>query len=94
MEMHFSAVRPLLRKYAACALIGLTGAGPAAAAGAQNDFPNRAMRLIVSFPAGGNVDIAAHLIANAMGKTLGQPIVVENHAGANGSIGTTMVASA
>jgi tripartite-type tricarboxylate transporter receptor subunit TctC len=50
------------------------------------DFPNRAIRLLVGFPAGGPSDVPARLIAERMRKELGQPVVVENKTGAAGMI--------
>ena len=56
------------------------------------DFPNRAIRIIVPFAAGGSVDISTRLVATALSQDLGQPVVVENRAGAGGRIGATAVA--
>ena len=50
-------------------------------------FPDRAIRLIVPFAAGGGVDNAARLVANQLTTQLGVPVIVENRAGANGTIG-------
>ena len=57
-------------------------------------FPERAIRLIVPFAPGGNADIVARLVGGAMAEALGQPMVVENRAGAGGSIGAELVARA
>jgi tripartite-type tricarboxylate transporter receptor subunit TctC len=65
-------------------------AGPASA----QAFPDRPVRMVVAFPPGGNVDFTARLIQPAMGAALGQPIVVENRAGAGGIVGTESVARA
>ena len=51
-------------------------------------YPAKPMRLIVAFPAGGGSDIVGRIIANKLGERLGQAVVVENRAGAGGSIGT------
>ena len=67
------------------------GRRPAFAASAQN-YPNRPVRLIVPFAAGGANDIVARLIQPSLERTLGQPIIVENQPGASGIIGTDMVA--
>jgi tripartite-type tricarboxylate transporter receptor subunit TctC len=66
----------------------------AAAAHAQSDFPNRAITMIVPFPPGGVADITARPVAEAMGRILRQPVVVENKAGAGGGIGMAHVAKA
>jgi tripartite-type tricarboxylate transporter receptor subunit TctC len=55
-------------------------------------WPTRTIRLIVPYPAGGSGDIVARMISQRMSEGLGQQIIVDNRAGANGSIGTEMVA--
>ena len=55
-------------------------------------FPERAIKLIVPFTAGGNVDISARTIAQGLTEQLGQSIIVENKPGANTMIGTDFVA--
>ncbi|HET9903135.1 MAG TPA: tripartite tricarboxylate transporter substrate binding protein [Xanthobacteraceae bacterium] len=84
---------PLSRRTLLCAL----AATPAAAVFARPAFatyPDRPIRLIVPFAAGGNADTVARLTADGMAAVLGQPIVVENRAGAGGSIGAEAVARA
>jgi tripartite-type tricarboxylate transporter receptor subunit TctC len=61
---------------------------------AQPDYPRQPIRLIVPFAGSGSTDLAARLIAEFASRELGQPIVVENKAGAGGSIGMEMVAKA
>ncbi|RAI58860.1 Bug family tripartite tricarboxylate transporter substrate binding protein [Roseicella frigidaeris] len=58
------------------------------------DWPNRPIRLVVPFAAGGAADSAARAITPAMGQRLGQSIVVENRTGASGSVGGAAVAQA
>lgn len=65
----------------------------ATAAPAQT-FPSKPITLVVPFPAGGALDAVARPMAEAMRKTLGQPVVVENVAGAGGTVGTGNVARA
>lgn len=57
-------------------------------------YPDKPIRLIVPWPAGGGSDVIARVVAQPLGERLKQPIVVENRPGANGSIGTTVVAKA
>lgn len=61
---------------------------------AQTKFPSRPLTLIVPFAAGGGTDVIARLIANRLGETLGETVVVENRAGAGGAIANKVVASA
>ncbi len=55
------------------------------------DYPSRAVRIIVPFGAGGPADVAARLLGNILQERFGQPIVVENRTGAGGVIGTQEV---
>ncbi|MPS77403.1 MAG: tripartite tricarboxylate transporter substrate binding protein [Achromobacter sp.] len=64
------------------------------AAIAQANYPDRPVRLIVPFPPGGTSDVVGRIFAEALGKQLGQPVVVENRGGAGGTVGTRAVASA
>jgi tripartite-type tricarboxylate transporter receptor subunit TctC len=65
------------------ALIALAAPAPARAQEAAASFPSRPIRLIVPFPAGGPADIVARLIGQKMSEGWGQPVVIENRAGAN-----------
>jgi tripartite-type tricarboxylate transporter receptor subunit TctC len=57
-------------------------------------YPNKPIRMVVPYAAGGNADITARTVARKMAEGLGQPIVIDNKAGANGGIGTDVVAKA
>lgn len=70
------------------------GALLAGAARAQSAYPNRPIRLLVGFSAGGGVDAMARLLAPRLGALLGQQIVVENRAGATGLIAADVTAKA
>lgn len=57
-------------------------------------YPERPIRLVVPFPPGGPTDVLARIVATRLGEKLGQPIVVDNKAGASGMIGANSVAKA
>ncbi len=61
---------------------------------AAQSWPDRPLRLVIAFPPGGTTDVIGRLLAAQMTPRLGQPVVVENRAGAGGSLGTEMVAKA
>lgn len=87
---------PLLRRTmlaAAAAFVAGTALLPLNAS-AQAAWPNRPIKLIVPFAAGGGSDATARGIANKLSTRLGQPIVIENKGGAGGSMGAAAVASA
>ena len=69
-------------------------AGGATSAVAQSGYPNKPIRLVVPFAAGGTTDLSARLVAEFAGRELGQTIVVDNKGGAGGSIGMEQVARA
>jgi tripartite-type tricarboxylate transporter receptor subunit TctC len=60
----------------------------------QDKFPNRAITIVVPFPAGATTDMLARLFAQRLTETLGQPVLVENVGGAGGSLGADKVAKA
>jgi len=61
---------------------------------AADSYPNRPIRWVVPWPAGGVADTQARIIAEQLGKSLGQQIIVDNRAGASGTIGADLVAKA
>lgn len=65
--------------------------GPAAA---QQDYPSRPIRFISPFAPGGSNDILTRLVGQKLSDSWGQPVITENHPGANGIIGTDIVAKA
>jgi tripartite-type tricarboxylate transporter receptor subunit TctC len=80
------------------ATLGATAAllaAPAAAPRAQPaGFPGRPLRIIVTYTPGGVTDLTARIVAEPLGARLGQPVVVENRAGAGGNIGVQAAAQA
>src|SRR5262249_42497984 len=58
------------------------------------DYPTRPLRLVIAFPPGGPTDFVGRLVAEKMKEVLGQPLIIENKAGANGAIGADYVAKA
>jgi len=71
--------------------VALTLLSTAPHASAQAKFPNRQIRLIVPFAAGGGVDVVARLVGQRMSETMGQPIVVESKPGAGGALAANEV---
>jgi tripartite-type tricarboxylate transporter receptor subunit TctC len=61
---------------------------------AQQDWPARPITMVVPYPPGGTTDLAARPVAPKLGEILGQPVVIENRAGAGGSIGAEVFARA
>lgn len=74
----------------------LAAVGGAAALSAlpswAQEYPARAVKLVVPFPPGGSTDVAGRVLGQSMGKALGQPFVVDNRAGAAGALGMDLVA--
>jgi tripartite-type tricarboxylate transporter receptor subunit TctC len=79
---------------ALCALLCPWALAPAAAQDAAKDYPNRAIHIVVPFPAGGPADVAARLLGQRMNKDWGQPVIVDNRPGGNTVIGAQQVAKA
>ena len=69
----------------------LLGAAPAPA---QQKYPDRSIRIVVPFNAGGATDVIARVLSVPLGEVLGQTIVIENRAGAGGNLGAAVVARA
>jgi tripartite-type tricarboxylate transporter receptor subunit TctC len=77
----------------AFATIAMLGSTIATTTWAQT-WPAKPIRVVVPYPPGGNVDTAARIVANELSKSLGQPVLVENKAGAGGMIAGEFVAKA
>ena len=74
------------------ALLGSATAALAAPALAQPSYPDRPVRLVCPYPAGGATDVLTRILADGMRERLRQPVVVENRSGAGGNIGVDVVA--
>ncbi|MBA2675725.1 tripartite tricarboxylate transporter substrate binding protein [Ramlibacter sp.] len=86
MQRPFPTQRRTLVSIALLCLSGL--------AAAQATYPGKAITMVVPFPPGGLADLVARPVAEAMARELGQPVVIENKAGAGGGIGMAQVAKA
>lgn len=73
-------------------LLTLSAALLCGALHAQDKFPDRPLTLVVPYPSGGAADVIARALASELGKRLGQSVVIDNRAGANGNIGSAWVA--
>src|SRR4051794_26067923 len=89
--MRAAAMPHLLPRLFAIAVL-LALAAPSAAC--AEDYPTRAVRLIVPFPAGGSNDVVGRLVAHQLSAKLGQQVYVDNRGGAGGVIGTEAAANA
>lgn len=79
---------------AALALLGTLHTASAQTSQGDSAWPTRAVKLVVPYAAGGYADTRARLIADALGKALGQPVVIDNRGGAGGVTGTDVIAKA
>jgi len=82
------------KTYIAFACLSALLAAPAAAQERSDAFPNRSIKIVVPFPAGGPSDVLARLIGQKMTEDWGQPVVIENRPGANTVIGAQTVQKA
>ena len=83
------------RARAAAALLAVSPLATAqVATKADLAYPTRSITMIVSFPAGAGADLTARTVAQKLTESMGQPVVVDNRAGANGILGTSAVAKA
>ena len=89
--MQFIYALPISRRFALTCLYAVALLAGADTAMAQ-DWPNRAVRIVVPYPAGGAVDIVARALGEKLASQLGQPVLIENKAGAGGLIGADAVA--
>jgi tripartite-type tricarboxylate transporter receptor subunit TctC len=81
-----------LLKLSLCACIFFASSAVHAAQNTAGDYPNRPIRIIVTFPPGGPTDIIARVVGQKLVEAWGQPVVVDNRSGAGGNIGTDLAA--
>lgn len=81
---------PIARRVALAALVA-GAVGLVAQAQAQQDYPNRVIKLVVPYPPGGPTDAMGRLLALKLGQVLQQQVIVENKPGAGGNVGTNQV---
>ena len=77
-----------------CAILALAFAVASVGAAIAQSYPARPIKLVVPFPPGGPVDVTARILTQQLPRALGQTVVVENRAGAAGSLGAKAVAAA
>jgi tripartite-type tricarboxylate transporter receptor subunit TctC len=75
------------------ALLALALSGLFTPTARAEDYPARAVKIVVPFPAGGTADVMPRIIGDWLSRKWGQPVIVENHAGAGGNIGAEVVAN-
>ena len=73
---------------------GVAVAALIAPAAAQDSYPSRAITMIVPFPPGGSTDVIARIVGEGLRQALGQPVVIDNRAGASGMLGTAAIVKA
>src|ERR1700694_4158233 len=83
-----------IQRVAISVALSLTLVLAATSTAAQQSYPARPIRMLVPFSPGGASDTAARIVAQHMSPRLGQQIVVDNHPGAGGTIGTAIAARA
>lgn len=83
-----------MRRILVSVVLALLATVAASVAGRAQTFPDKPIRLVIGYPPGGGIDFTGRLIADRLSRELGQPVVVENRAGAGGQIGADAVSKA
>lgn len=94
MTSALTSRRDFLQACASAAALTVLTSAPGFAHAQDRKWPTKLIRIVVPFPAGSITDNAARMLADGLSKSLGQSVIVENKAGANGSIGVAEVARA
>jgi tripartite-type tricarboxylate transporter receptor subunit TctC len=81
----------MLRHFVLIATAAVLAAAPAAAQDPAANYPNKAVKIVVTVPAGGGVDTATRIFAERLQQKLGQPFVIENRGGAGGNVAAETV---
>jgi tripartite-type tricarboxylate transporter receptor subunit TctC len=84
----------MLRLLAAATAVALLMSAPADAQQGAADYPNRAVKVVVSVPAGGGVDTVTRIVMEKVRQKWGQPVVIENRAGAGGNLAAEFISTA
>jgi hypothetical protein len=82
------------RLFAHLLLCAVSLSASTAFAAPGDDFPNKAIRIVVTVPPGGAADFIARLVGTRLSQEMGVPVVIENRAGASGTIAAAFVAKA
>ena len=94
MQRAFQQARKMLIVGASCAVTAVTGQALAQSLQAPAGFPERQIIFVSPFPPGGGNDTISRLVASELAQIVGQPVIVENRAGAGGNVGTASAAKA
>ena len=92
--VEFMRLRRAMVCAALCVIANLIACIDAARAADAGSYPDRPIRIVVPFGAGSQIDIAARLVGGKLADAVGQQVVVENHPGASGNIGSEIVGKA
>ena len=87
------SLRKIFLPFLSCVVVAAQSVGVEAQPG-KDAYPNKPIKFIVTYPPGGGNDIIARLLAQKMTESMGQPVLVENRAGAGGTIGAAATAKA
>ena len=90
--MHgITQARPRTIRHLAALTLLLALSAHSGATALAGDYPDRTVKIVVPFPAGGTADVLPRIIADWLSRKWGQPVVIENRTGAAGNIGSEMV---